>query len=68
MNDEVRPGPQSVDQDIHITNVPQSFRAFAEEVHKRAQKPRTSPVTIAQKLAPAEFNTAIAHFYDSVRE
>ncbi len=63
MNDEVRPGPQSVDQDIHITNVPQSFRAFAEEVHKRSQKPRTSPVTIAQKLQPAEFNTAIAHFY-----
>lgn len=63
MNDEVRTGPPNVEQDIHITNVPQSFRAFAEEVHKRAQKPRTSPVTIAQKLQPAEFNTAIAHFY-----
>jgi uncharacterized membrane protein len=61
MNDEVRSGTQT--DDIHITNVPQSFRAFAEEVHKRAQKPRTSPVSIPQKLLPAEFNMAIVHFY-----
>ena len=61
MNDEVRSGTQA--DDIHITNVPQSFRAFAEEVHKRAQKPRTSPLTIPQKLLPAEFNMAIVHFY-----
>lgn len=63
MNDEVRPGSQPVDPDIHITNVPQSFRAFAEEVHKRTEKPRTTPVNIAQKLLPAEFNMAMAHFY-----
>ena len=63
MNDEVRPGSQPVDQDIHITNVPQSFRAFAEEVHKRAEQPKTTPLTIPQKLAPAEFNTALVHFY-----
>ena len=63
MNDEVRTGTQSVDSDIHITSVPQSFRAFAEEVHKRHEKPRTTPVTIAQKLLPAEFNMAMAHFY-----
>src|SRR5947199_5056163 len=62
MNDEVRSGTQSVD-DIHITNVPQSFRAFAEEVHKRTQKPKASPLTIAQKLLPAEFNMAMVHFY-----
>ena len=61
MNDEVRSGTQA--DDIHITNVPQSFRAFAEEVHKRAQKPRTSPLTLPQKLLPAEFNMAIVHFY-----
>src|SRR4030095_1849663 len=61
MNDEVRSGTQA--DDIHITNVPQSCRAFAEEVHKRAQKPRTSPLTIPQKLLPAEFNMAIVHFY-----
>ena len=64
MNDDVRPGAQTVgDSDIHITNVPQSFRAFAEEVHKRHEKPRTTPLTIPQKLQPAEFNTAMVHFY-----
>ena len=62
MNDEVRSGTQPVDE-IHITNVPQSFRAFAEEVHKRAEKPRSTPLTIAQKLLPAEFNMAMVHFY-----
>lgn len=61
MKDDVR--PVTAEDEIHITNVPQSFRAFAEEVHKRTQKPRTTPLTIAQKLAPAEFNTAMAHFY-----
>lgn len=63
MKDEVRLGPPTVDEDIHITSVPPSFRAFAEEVHKRSQKPRTSPLTIPQKLLPAEFNMAIVHFY-----
>jgi uncharacterized membrane protein len=62
MNDEVRSGTQSAD-DIHITNVPQSFRAFAEEVHKRTQKPKTTPTAIPQKLLPAEFNMALVHFY-----
>ena len=63
MNDDVRARLQASDPDIHITNVPQSFRAFAEEVHKRTQKPRSTPVTIAQKLLPAEFNMAMVHFY-----
>jgi uncharacterized membrane protein len=63
MNKEVRSGTATVDPDIHVTSVPQSFRAFAEEVHKRHQKPRTTPLTIAQKLQPAEFNTAMSHFY-----
>ena len=62
MNDEVRAGTQPLD-DIHITNVPPSFRAFAEEVHKRSQRPKTTPFTIPQKLAQAEFNTALVHFY-----
>src|SRR5829696_6154337 len=62
MNDEVRTGTQPLD-DIHITNVPQSFRAFAEEVHKRSQKPKTSPLTIPQKLQQSEFNMALVHFY-----
>lgn len=63
MNDEVRTGTQPVDNDIHITNVPPSFRAFAEEVHKRSQKPKTTPLTIPQKLQQAEFNMALVHFY-----
>src|SRR6478672_8656665 len=62
MNDEVRSGTQPV-EDIHITNAPDSFRAFADEVNKRRQKPKTSPVAIAQKLLPAEFNMAMVHFY-----
>jgi uncharacterized membrane protein len=63
MKDQVRTtGPLS-DDEIHITSVPESFRAFAEEVRKRGQKPKTSPVSIAQKLQPAEFNTAMVHFY-----
>ena len=62
MNDEVRTGTQPSD-DIHITNVPPSFRAFAEEVHKRSQKPKTTPLTIPQKLQQAEFNMALVHFY-----
>src|SRR5690606_25322189 len=63
MKDESRLGTSSTEEDIHITSVPDSFRAFAEEVHKRNQKPRTTPVTLPQKLAPAEFNTAMVHFY-----
>jgi len=63
MKDNIRTAARAAEDDIHITNVPESFRAFAEEVHKRNQKPRTTPLTIPQKLAPAEFNTAMVHFY-----
>jgi len=63
MKDQVRPGPTSSDDDIHLTNVPDSFRAFAEEVRRRGQTPKASPAAIAQKLQPAEFNTALVHFY-----
>jgi uncharacterized membrane protein len=63
MNDEVRVGSHTVDSDIHITSVPDSFSAFAAEVHQRHQKPKTTPLTIPQKLQPAEFNTAMVHFY-----
>jgi uncharacterized membrane protein len=63
MNDQVRTtGPLS-DDEIHITSVPDSFRSFAEEVRRRGQKPKASPVAIAQRLQPAEFNTALVHFY-----
>ncbi len=63
MNDKGRTGTQPVDNDIHITNVPQSFRAFAEEVHKRSEKPKTTPLTIPHKLQQSEFNMALVHFY-----
>jgi Predicted integral membrane protein len=62
MKDQVRTGPLT-DDEIHVTNVPDSFRAFAEEVRRRGQTPKASPVAIAQKLQPAEFNTALVHFY-----
>ncbi len=63
MRDEARTGKRMSDEEIHITKVPESFRAFAEEVHKRNERPKATPQTIAQKLAPAEFNTAMVHFY-----
>ncbi len=63
MNNDVRLGTKTADEDIHITAVPDSFKAFAEEVRKRNLKPRTAPVSIPQRLQPAEFNTAMVHFY-----
>src|SRR5688572_22546139 len=63
MRHEARTAPQMSDEELHITKVPDSFRAFAEEVHKRNVKPTASPQAIAKKLAPAEFNTAMVHFY-----
>jgi uncharacterized membrane protein len=62
MKEPVRTGPHTEDE-IHITSVPEPFRAFAEEVRRRGQKSKASPVAIAQKLQPAEFNTALVHFY-----
>ncbi len=62
MKDDVRPGTGTAEE-IHITSVPESFKAFAEEVHQRNQTPKTTPLTIPQKLQPAEFNTAMVHFY-----
>ena len=63
MKDDVRPVRSVADDDIHVTSVPESFRAFAEEVRKRNQQPKTTPLTIPQKLLPAELNTAMVHFY-----
>ncbi|HYJ90871.1 MAG TPA: DUF2270 domain-containing protein [Pyrinomonadaceae bacterium] len=63
MKDQVRSALPPSDEDIHITTVPESFRAFAEEVRRRGQKPKATALTIAQKLQPGEFNTALVHFY-----
>lgn len=64
MKDEFRP-LDDTDQDIHvsITNVDPAFVSLAQEVRARHKKPKTSPVSIPQKLSTAEFNTAMAHFY-----
>lgn len=63
MKDEVRLGSNPADDDIHVTAIPDSFKAFAEEVRNRNLKKKTSPVTIPQRLSLAEFNTAMVHFY-----
>lgn len=63
MNDDARRGSKIVDDDIHSTAIPETFRAFADEVRRRNQKPKSTPIAIARKLEPAEFNTAMVHFY-----
>ena len=63
MRNKSRLEKDTTDEDIHITSVPPSFQQFAEEVRARHEKPKQTPVTIAQKLSPAEFNTAMVHFY-----
>lgn len=63
MKDEFRPDFAPADEDIHTTRIPPSFQSLAEEVRARSQKPKTTPIAIAQKLSPSEFNTAMVHFY-----
>jgi uncharacterized membrane protein len=63
MKEDVRPASAAGDDEIHVSQVPDSFKAFAEEVRKRNLKPKTSPVAIPQKLSLSEFNTAMVHFY-----
>lgn len=63
MRDEARLDTQTADEDIHISSLPPSFQSLAEEVRARSQKPKATPLSIPQKLAPAEFNTALVHFY-----
>ncbi len=51
------------EEDIHISQLPPSFKSLAEEVRVRSQKPKTTPLSVPQKLSLAEFNTAMVHFY-----
>jgi len=53
----------STDEKEYPANGNADFLSLAEEVRARSQKPKTTPLTIPQKLAPAEFNTALVHFY-----
>ena len=51
------------DEPTRTGNGNSGFLTLAEEVRARAKKPKNTPLLIPQKLAPAEFNTALAHFY-----
>ncbi len=64
MRDNVRLADElSVEDDIHISQLPPSFKSLAEEVRARSTKPKTTPLSVPQKLSLAEFNTAMVHFY-----
>lgn len=63
MKDDVRLLHDTVEPDIHISNIDPAFLSLAEEVRARNKKEKPTPGTIPQKLSPAEFNTAMAHFY-----
>ncbi len=51
------------DEQTKTENGNSDFLTLAEEVRARAEKPKNTPLLIPQKLAPAEFNTALVHFY-----
>ncbi|MCY7348009.1 MAG: DUF2270 domain-containing protein [Pyrinomonadaceae bacterium] len=53
----------STDQPANSANGNANFLSLAEEVRARSEKPKTTPLIIPQRLAPAELNTAIVHFY-----
>jgi uncharacterized membrane protein len=64
MRDNVRLADDtSAEDDIHISQLPPSFKSLAEEVRARSSKPKTTPLSVPQKLSLAEFNTAMVHFY-----
>ncbi len=54
---------ESAEEKTKLNNGNSDFRSLAEEVRARSEKPKSTPLTIPQKLAPAEFNTAMVHFY-----
>jgi len=51
------------DEQIKTEDGNSDFLSLAEEVRARSEKPKTTPLSLPQKLAPAEFNTALVHFY-----
>ena len=55
---------EEIEEEPKTTNNGNStFLSLTEEVRVRSKKPETTPITIAQKLSPSEFNTAMVHFY-----
>ncbi len=67
MKNEVRFASDSfeleADEQIKTQDGNSNFLSLAEEVRARSEKPQTTPLSLPQKLAPAEFNTALVHFY-----
>ncbi len=54
---------KSIDEEIKHANGNGDFLSLAEEVRARSDKPKNIPALLPQTLAPAEFNTALVHFY-----
>lgn len=67
MKNEVRFASDSfeftADEKLKTEDGNSNFLSLAEEVRARSEKPKTTPLSLPQKLAPAEFNTALVHFY-----
>ena len=54
---------EEIEEESLTGNGNSAFLSLTEEVRARSKKPETTPITIAQKLSPSEFNTAMVHFY-----
>ncbi len=54
---------ESTDEEKKTGNGNSDFLSLAEEVRARSDKPKNTPLLLPQKLAPADFNTALVHFY-----
>jgi uncharacterized membrane protein len=63
MRNEIRSESNQVEEDIHISQVDTSFLSLKDAVRARKRKDETNPTEIPHKLSPAEFNTAMVHFY-----
>ena len=53
----------STDEQTAKPNGKSDFVSLADEVRARSDKPKNVPSLLPQTLAPAEFNTALVHFY-----
>lgn len=63
MKENARFFDETTDDDIHISTASPLVKSLAEEVRARSDKQKSNPTAIPQKLSPAEFNTAMVHFY-----
>jgi uncharacterized membrane protein len=65
MKQEVRSTKEieAADPKIQTVSERRSISSLAEEVKARQKPTAADPISVAQKLAPPEFNTAMVHFY-----